>query len=227
MPELKIDVETKQNSILVKVDASNTPPLVEVGEILAWLSAACRSSAQHDRITSTVPYVYSSVGDDPIVLKCSELDRDPTLPTNSEINSHCWEAIFKNPVICHGYPIGLRRNDEKGLRIPVDIMTTLACATTAVMYGRILILKGLCSMFVPVLKLGSSIIWHYLVNEDLSWLSHNASESLPDLVRDLKFADLHSCSHYVGWSRKVHEVIGEWFVYLNSKTLESQPAVNP
>ena len=116
-------------------------------------------------------------------------------------------------MVCQGYPVQHRVAGAEGLQVTVDIMSTLACITTAVMYGELLLLKGLCSMFVPVLRLDSSIVWHYLANDDYSRMSHNSFEYLADVVRGLDFAVLQERSHYVGWSREVHQIIGMFAVH--------------
>jgi hypothetical protein len=88
-------------------------------------------------------------------------------------------------------------------------MTTLGCATTATMYGRYILFKGLCSALIPVLRVGSSIMWHYVVNEDLSWMSHNVLDTQSNALPDLTFDEVNNATHFVGWSGSVTEKIGE------------------
>ena len=74
--------------------------------------------------------------------------------------------MFRNPVVVKGFPILARPGDERGLELPLSMMSTLGEAHFATRYGTTLILKGLCTMLVPTRKTKHSITWNFLFNED-------------------------------------------------------------
>jgi hypothetical protein len=200
-----------EGQTMVKVVASDTPTVVEIGEVISWLATACRLSPEPNNIA----YISAEVAPEPQqgkIVVTHQVIEDTRAPLD-ESNMHaCWQYIFKNPVVCEGYPIELRHNDEKGLQISLDVMAALGCTKTITMYGQNLIMKGVCSAFLPVLKVGTSVIWHYLVNEDLSWMSYNIVHEHDHRISDLHFKELESLSHFVGWSRCVRENIGGYFL---------------
>lgn len=68
------------------------------------------------------------------------------------------------------------------------------------MYGKVLMLKGDCNMFVPTLVSATTIVWHYMLNEDLSWMSHNQAEEKCQTIARIDFETLETATtHYVGW----------------------------
>lgn len=63
-------------------------------------------------------------------------------------------------------------------------------------------------MFAPVLQVGASIIWHYLVNEDYSWMSHALAKEHCSSLALVDCTSLESSRHFVGWTRKADTLTG-------------------
>ena len=203
-----LTITLEQSQTVIEAKSPSTVCLVEIGEVFTWLSAACRDSGEANKIALCVPSLEPTWG--AFRGRCTMTnvpDQEPDV-LGTEM---CWHRIFNNPVITEGYPIPRRTQEERGLQISLDIMTTLACTQRATMYeGTLLLLKGLCSMFVPVLKAGSSIVWHYLMNEDLSWISHDAAKQYCSTTALIDSTTLSECTHYVGWTREADLLTGEY-----------------
>ena len=186
--------------------------LVEIGEVLSWLSAACRSSTQERKMMYCSPDIHADGGSYIVHIKQTFLeipDADTICAAEDGKSDCCWHKIFNNATVTNGYPIPPRTNQEKGLQIPIDMMAQLACARRATMYNGSLLLKGLCSMFVPVLQNGSSIVWHYLMNENYAWMSHEQAQESCARITSIDFTALASSTHYVGWTRNAELLAGE------------------
>ena len=192
----------------IEVTNSDYSYMVEFGEIISWLSIVCQQESSPDGIA----YMFPSVSRHDIsgrYIITHEAIESGWEPIDGPESCLCWQNIFKNAKVCKGYPIMPRLNNERGLQIPLDIMATLGCATTATLYGKHLVLKGLCSVFLPMLKVGTSITWHYLANEDLSWMSYDVVHDRAHVISNIQFNDISNLTHFVGWSRSVQETIGE------------------
>lgn len=179
---------------------------VEFCEVLCWLSVACRGN------------------DDPVIQpeicvpQVIELSEDHLIvrPTYSALKQDecgtCWQSIFWNTAVTMGYPIPTRHPGVQGLEIDLELMTGLTLITRATMYGEILMLKGLCNMFVPTLAVGNSIVWHYLLNDDFSWMSHNHAEKSCKSIASIGFDEMKSATrHFVGWTTASRLNLGERF----------------
>lgn len=84
----------------------------------------------------------------------------------TDVDGTCWHAMFRNPVVVNGFLILARHENEQGLELPLNIMSILAEAHFATRYNTTLVLKGLCTMLVPICQTKRSITWHFLFNKD-------------------------------------------------------------
>ncbi|KAH8743272.1 hypothetical protein BGZ57DRAFT_779308, partial [Hyaloscypha finlandica] len=117
----------------------------------------------------------------------------------------CWHALFNNPVIAKGYPIP-KRGSEKGLEIPLSYMAQLGQAYRATVFGGHLVIKGCITMFAPTLRLGNSVLWHFLFNRDERRMSYLTPEDLGlDNVSSevVDHACLDSVRNFLGWSSHI------------------------
>lgn len=173
---------------------------VEVCEILCWLSAACRFNPSGTSGEACPRFCRPIVAPAPsaettfLVRPGYHALYDKTA-TSKE--GACWQPIFWNPTVTEGYPIP-RTSYLTGLQIGLEVMAGLTEISRATMYGDILMLKGLCNMFVPTAVIGTSVMWHYMLNEDLSWMSHNRAEEVCKNVAKIDFNVLETATaHYV------------------------------
>jgi hypothetical protein len=89
----------------------------------------------------------------------------------------CGHKVFKDPVIVRGFPILARDNDERGLKIPLNIMTTLGGADRATIFGDQLLIKGHATMFDPTRRVQNSVLWHFIHNENGERISFAAAKA--------------------------------------------------
>lgn len=179
---------------------------VEVCEILCWLSAACRANTSSGTDESgpaiCLPKLSRARTEDlaqPVLLvehECRPIHGESIVQEQGT----CWKLILWNPTVTLGYPIPTREPSVKGLQIDLKLMTNLCEISRAMLYGKFLMLKGVCNMLVPTAVSATSIVWHYMLNKDLSWMSHNHAEEVCQNVAEVGFEKLETATtHYVGW----------------------------
>lgn len=115
-------------------------------------------------------------------------------------NATCWHQMFRNPTIAYGYPIPARRHGDEGLEVSLAIMALLGAAPRIIHFGQTLFLKGFCSLFVPMIRIGQSVIWHYLLQADGQRISYNCGLALERNCNDLTWSTLQESRHFVGWT---------------------------
>lgn len=196
------------SSFDVWVDARGTAPiLAEIGEQVAWLASALRSSPfspgtvaynkpfvrfvriahQRGKESMTARYLFD-IG----VEVCVEPDR-PEVGTGD-----CWHKLFGTPVVVEGFPIRRRLEEHsKGLEISLEIMAALAGTRKVTIFGGRLVLKGFSTMLVPAKCGQNAVTWHLLYQKDGEHISYLESEQLPLL--ELKTQQLEKARHFLGW----------------------------
>ncbi|KAK3628387.1 hypothetical protein LTR56_018655 [Elasticomyces elasticus] len=112
----------------------------------------------------------------------------------------CWRKLFKNPVIALGYSIPARKLGEVGLELSLHMMMVLGQTLCAAAFAGRSMLKGYNSLFVPTSRIGSSIIWHFLVNEDRSRLPYNDGIAATANAYLIDQDTLEKGRHFVGWT---------------------------
>jgi hypothetical protein len=168
--------------------------LLEIGQQLAWLGSALRTSD-----TSQVGRSEAQIL--PLGPFSSDFQINFTVYPLKESEVSCWHNLFVNPVIACGFPISVRV-DEVGLEIPIHMMAALAGASHAVEYEGGILLKGFSSMLVPQKRSGDSIQWHFIRNKDDSRLPFSAVDKRCPGRALLKEVDLESVSStraFLGW----------------------------
>ncbi|KAL7658266.1 hypothetical protein ACMYSQ_004399 [Aspergillus niger] len=206
------------SSFDVWVDARGTAPiLAEIGEQVAWLASALRSSSLSP---GTVAYNRPFIKFVKISHQKGEENMKTTYlydigvevydePDRREIaNGDCWHKLFGSPVVVEGFPIRRRvEQHSKGLEIPLEMMASLA-GTRKINYfdGRV-ILKGFSTMLVPAKCSQSSVTWHLLYQKNGDHISYLKSEQLPRL--DLNIQQLEKARHFLGWCPAARMYAGE------------------
>ncbi|PIA97553.1 hypothetical protein CB0940_05841 [Cercospora beticola] len=187
--------------------------VLEIGEVLAWLVVACRAGDLREAAAPTSvlssPRVSSSLNGNFEISWTS----DPLAQSSYLSEETCWHDLLNSCSIAQGYPIPRRTHNEPGLELSLGLMSMLGAVSRAVLFDSVLLLKGLCSMFVPLQKVGASVVWHYLVHRDeygnfSDWMPHYEASHGREPLRSLDFSDLVDCPQYVGWSRETKMVAG-------------------
>jgi hypothetical protein len=189
------------------------PSIVEIGQQLAWLGAALRSSLSNDKISSSEPEIAVLTGAEAtfkLTFKVEEVESDWQKP--SSIGA-CWQPLFRNPVIIKKYPILARSSAERGLEISLNIMAGLAEATRITNFAGGLVVKGFSTLFCPTRLVNNSIQWHYLFEKDGSRIPYVAADDrCPTRLRldDIDITCLPQCRNFLGWASSVEIHTGKF-----------------
>jgi hypothetical protein len=208
----------------VRVNARGTEfSLADIGEQFAWLGAALRSSPYDNQMAHSIPQIitlntYStshtkSRGIPALHFKLNFLIEDLDHGCHeAKRNGSCWHSLFKNAVVVRGYPILARMREEKGLEIPLNMMAALGQTPRITEFGGDLVMKGFSTMFVPTKRIGDSVLWHFLFNEDGSRMSYLCATNHYPNQGSISMVDISSLVHtrnFLGWTSSVTNCIGE------------------
>jgi hypothetical protein len=179
--------------------------LCDIGAQLSWLGAACAASDHPTKMAlRSVKIVSKSKKPKTACLTIRYQSR----PVESE---SCWHGLFKNPVIAVGFQTLSRKNEEQGLDISLDLMTSLGlCDRITVFDGR-LVIKGFSSMFIPTKLAKNSIQWHFIYHEDGSRVSYLEGDKYVPVAlgpAELTVPRLEASRHFVGWASSVLVQVG-------------------
>ncbi|KAI1390202.1 uncharacterized protein F4822DRAFT_428544 [Hypoxylon trugodes] len=183
--------------------------VVEIGEQLAWLGAALRSSPLNHRAILCTPYVAQAVHlrNEISELECSILfnTENPQANPQNE-NGQCWHHLFANPVIAQSFPILERREIDTGLEAPLDMLVSLARARYVDMFKSKVFVKGFSTMLVPTKQSENLLVWHLLYNENpnerISYLDCGLEHA------DVKIASFEQSRHILGWCSNARSIVG-------------------
>ncbi|KAL7948488.1 hypothetical protein V8C42DRAFT_314623 [Trichoderma barbatum] len=207
----------------VIVEAIGTPhSITEIGEQIAWLATALRSSAQDSVITLCHPEILVAEAE-PIqsrrakepefegvfmykVSVVTEQTKD-NLP-NISVNGECWQPIFNNPVIVTGYPINPRGStmSASGLEVSFDMMTALANADYLTTFGDKTVVKGFSTLLIPTGMHDNVIYWHLLANQSDTRISYRDPRIPPGIL--IQPEHLKGARHILGWCANAQNNIG-------------------
>jgi hypothetical protein len=209
-------------STLMSIVIGTRCSVAEIGEQLAWLGAALRSSPYEVGIASCTPFISNfreeNVPNSPspssgTAYFCDiDFTVEEMMDSSESTNGQCWHSLFRNPVVVQGYPILRRAKGAIGVEIPLSIMAALAHATRVTNFLGKTLVKGFCTMLVPVKHVGELVLWHVLSNKDgahISYQDSRVSTALgpnPEMFIDL---DFDSARHIVGWCSDVKNYAGK------------------
>ena len=160
-----LEIKMRSDKTIIKVHA----PLesqIEVTEILAWLTAAVRSSTPPSLSSSKADLTFENYGSDPeeAYLK---LQPEPFNPVRDG-SRVCWHPLFEHSVIAVQFPY-TRRTQGVGVELSPFLMATLAGIRTAVEFRGGLILRGLSTALIPLkMTEGNDAIQWHLATTDTS-----------------------------------------------------------
>ncbi|KAF4185071.1 hypothetical protein CNMCM7927_007096 [Aspergillus lentulus] len=206
------------SSFDVWVDARGTAPiLAEIGEQVAWLASALRSSpfspgtVAYNRPFVSLVKVGHPKGEKNLrviylydigVEVCDEPDRS-AIGTGD-----CWHNLFGSPVVVEGFPIRRRvEQHSKGLEIPLEIMASLTGTRKINIFDGRIVLKGFSTMLIPAKCSQNAVTWHLLYQKDGEHISYLKSEQFPLL--ELKMQQLEKARHFLGWCPAARMYAGE------------------
>ena len=200
-----------RSSAVVYVETSGTRgSIIEVGEQLAWLGAALRSSPYQgiaycqpqieDGPRMTERYYRLEYNPDQVeakVLTITFLFEPEDLSARGHLQGTCWYNLFRNPVVVPGFPVLRRNTHYDGLELPLNMIAGLLGAKRAHIFSDVVFIKGYSAMLVPSMQSDGLLVWHVFHNADGSRISY-LDNDLPPL-QDLGFWNLQASRHIVGW----------------------------
>jgi hypothetical protein len=204
----------------VVVEASGVPEFVaEIGEQLAWLGAAMRSSPFSSGEVSCCTPVFGKTTMPPSrppdiasqrsqPLRCDiqfKFDKCSKI-SSAEPNGTCWHGMFNNPVVARGFPTPRRPSGGPGLEIPLKMMSRLAQARYVTDFRSKIFIKGYSTMLVPTAKHADLLTWHFMYKPNpQERISYNNC-SFEHI--EVKMTEVESCRHVVGWCSEAVTNIG-------------------
>lgn len=192
--------------------------VAEIGEQLAWLGAALRSSSYELGVAYCTPFIIDIHVDNilhlvPGMLSESHMlckigftvqEREEEHPGSSK--GQCWHSMFRNPVVVKGYPIPRRSEPNTGLEIPLNMMAGLGRTQRINTFKGKLFIKGFSTMLVPTKHSGGLLIWHLLYNKDGNRISY--LEDIDSHIGNISTSDLETARHILGWSSEIKYCAG-------------------
>ncbi|KAI9854954.1 MAG: hypothetical protein M1813_000619 [Trichoglossum hirsutum] len=203
----------------VHVTASgNAYSVAEVGEQLAWLGAALRSSPLDQGITYCEPLI-SRFTDDGLCELGFQLEAMSANDQPGLRSGNCWQNLFRNPVVVRGYLIPRRLVPSSGLEVPLNIMAALANARRTVDFCGRTFIKGFSTMLAVTQIVGNTVLWHMFYNQDGSYISYEdpqVNRVLQGSPQTVKVESLETSRHILGWCEKVKSYAGTFELLLLS-----------
>ncbi|KAF7113950.1 hypothetical protein CNMCM5793_006133 [Aspergillus hiratsukae] len=199
-----------QKEFLVEVTGIEDS-IAEIGEQLAWLGSALRSSPHDSRILYCTPFVSNTSVKDTSTLTLQAPfitgiscgidfkfdDREQASPPSP--TGQCWHHLFRNPTVVMGFPIPYRSRPGTGLEIPLNILAGLVQANQVDAFSDKLFIKGFSSLLIPTeyIRDQDEMIWHLRYNVHGDRISY--LDGIGAHVGHITLADLESSRHILGW----------------------------
>ena len=153
-----VDIGIKSDKTIIKVKGT-LECQVKVTEILAWLTAAVRSSTIPSLSNSEAGLTFEKYEANSTVA-CFKLQPEPLDPIRDG-HQMCWHPLFERSVIAVQFPYA-ERTQGVGVELSPSLMATLAGIRTAVEFRGGLVLRGLSTALLPLEEMegGDAIQWH-------------------------------------------------------------------
>ncbi|KAH6677360.1 hypothetical protein B0J14DRAFT_636069 [Halenospora varia] len=188
------------------VVSGTDPSIAEIGQQLAWLGAALRESPFDFSMAYSTPEIAIRTSRQAKFTLSHHITRIDSHQGDAQPNGSCWHPLFRNPIIVKGYPILARVNGEKGLEIPLNMMAGLGEASRVTNFDGGLLIKGFSTMFCPTQQMKSSLLWHFLYNDDGSRMPYLSADNISGgrlSIQDVDSPFLEHSRHFLGWASSV------------------------
>jgi hypothetical protein len=190
--------------------------IAEIGEQLAWLASALRSSPYETGLAVVNPLVSNiwtdssneMIGELASTFLCKISFNLDLIDDYSELsNGKCWLQLFRNPVIVKGYPILRRPAPKMGLKISLDTMASLVGTRHINIFNKNVFIKGFSTMLVPTMYSANILLWHFLCTKNGDRISYLDGKDIH--TAEISLANLESCRHIVGWCSNIRYLAGK------------------
>ncbi|KAJ0413625.1 hypothetical protein BJY00DRAFT_319622 [Aspergillus carlsbadensis] len=175
--------------------------IAEVGEILAWLGSAMRSSTSLDEVVCCRPLVdqIPTAAAAPVNEYRCKISYATHSQTRSQMPSsgECWHNLFRAPVIATGYPIARRPAASPGLEIPLAMMSVLTETQRLNCFGGRYFIKGFSTMLVPTHYEENIIMWHLVHNSTGERIPYTDGNKMGQV--EVPISRFETARHILGW----------------------------
>ena len=180
--------------------------IVTIGQQLAWLGAACRTSV--DQFSRCYTAFAEAKPDSELPQPTFEI-RYEVIPLRPDEPTSCWKDLVGDSVIATGFPISERHCEAIGLEIPLQIMATLGGISLVTCYRGGYVLKGRSILLVPGNSGNDFIQWH-LAKSDGRVHYHDIDNWFParlsiDLLDETALQNKRS---FLGWCSESSNHLG-------------------
>lgn len=136
--------------------------LIDIAQQVSWLTASIRLPCSGQVSLSDSLLIRANVEGDVAIYKVFSLPLE-SVPVH-EKETACWLPLFLGSVIARSYPIP-EREQEQGLELPYDLMTTVAGNMVPQCHDGGIFLKGHSRLLYPVSgSILGSVQWHLLTS---------------------------------------------------------------
>ncbi|KAH8697125.1 hypothetical protein BGW36DRAFT_296399 [Talaromyces proteolyticus] len=217
--------QTQGSSSIVCVDACGTAACIaEIGEQLAWLASAIRSSPYTHDVAHSRPFVdtiqigHVTYEETPRVTYICKIgvNLHPGKHGTETTNGECWHELFGTPVVVEGFPIPRRSGEgSPGLEIPLNIMAGLAQARRISSFDGKTLLKGFAAMLLPMKYIQGIVTWHLVHSKDGKRISYLETDNFQPV--DIQIPELEKSRHILGWCPEMKSYAGAADAYYHIK----------
>ena len=194
---------TKSNDSYITIEVSGTQDhILDVAQQLSWITATFRAPRYGELATSDVRLEW--IGNDIFKIYLKDLRR-----IENSVQSSCWHSLFKNAVIAYRFPIPARQ-EERGVELPFEVMTTLSNVSYLTEIYDGVILKGPFTALIPTAKFSNSIQWHFMSREiNLGRLqTGEIAEHVSDFFETYEIDLLRTARTFLGYCRNAEIHLG-------------------
>lgn len=192
--------------------------MAEIGEVIAWLGAALRSSPQDHGVVYCNPKIdnlsIEAHEEEKTIAKsniCFQITIHRDQKPSGGINGCCWHGLFQNPVSVTGYPIRIKPQEDMEVEMPLEMMAGLVGSNRISSFAKKLFIKRFNAMLVLTKQLGDILIWHLLFNENGDHLSYADSRvCTADTQNCMSMLTEESTRHVLGWCSHIQNLAGEY-----------------
>ncbi|KAI1353493.1 hypothetical protein F5Y01DRAFT_323133 [Xylaria sp. FL0043] len=198
--------------------------LAEVGETVAWLSAAFNDASflghglffhyptchmDNNLLGKQISKPESSTTNHentkvPPYLKFTFAPFPRIADTNSY--GRCWVNLFGDRPVVGGYPIPRRTMEGTGAEIRLDLMAQFINAEKISNFSGFILIKGYSAVLVPTQHSQDILFWHLIFDSRGDYISYTdprVKNILKKGIKGLTRGNLEASRHILGWSSYV------------------------
>jgi hypothetical protein len=203
-PSIHMCIEDR--CIIVSVCAASERVLVELAQLLAWAGSALSNSPFGEDLAYGTPSIHPMPWPARGSSDNHPAERGFHITFEHEplhvSETSCWLPLFSGMIIASGFPIA-SRGDEIGLETSLELLAAFAGVSHVTRFEGGLVMKGFCSLMVPVQKTSDRLQWHVVTNQDSeTYLSYHDGLSRCKSrlsIEQVGVQDLKSTRAFLGW----------------------------